>query len=348
MKLKKNHTHMGTSLVLPLVSIPGFTIALLLGMATGLFSGNASLASAQDLPTQPVEAGKSNRPSQFEDFKGDGYYWYKQEPLPSKPKPVVPPLVAPVPPVAAAPAKEEVRPLSSEWMRANMPKLLDKAVDNPTKENVANYMYAQRVLLDKSQNFSDKVKEVVATDPFLDENNRVPIAQFAQPAFAKGVKDGENEVLDHLGTHAGLWVFIDTPDKCSACEGYVSNILVGSKASKGVATKHGINLRQISVNSAEGKTAAKRLNLKLTPTTVLVIPPNGYFVVSQGLMAQTQLSDRLLIAAKASGTLPKELEEKVKPFSKDLLSTEEINTLPSNESASDVMKNMRERIEGKK
>lgn len=303
---------------------------LLLGVTLGLL-GTASAQSA--------------RPSQFEEFKGDGYYWYKKDPEPVKVEPPKPPK-----PVVAAPSAkaDEPKALSAEWMRANMPKLLDLAVDNPTKENVANYMYAQRVLLDKSQNFSEKVKEVVATDPFLDENNRVPIAQFAQPAFARGVRDGQDDVLSYLAGKGGLWVFVDGPEKCSSCASYVQDILLGSKANKGVATKYAFNFRQIDIRTPEGKAAAKRLKLTVTPTTVLVMPPSGFYLVSQGLMSQSGLADRLLIAAKANGSLPKEMEEKVNPYAKGLLTTEEMGGIVGQLDPSEVMKSMRERIKGDK
>lgn len=285
----------------------------------------------------------SARPSQFEDFKGDGYYWYKSEPEEEKPKEIPKPAPAPAP---APPAKPEIKALSVEWLRTNMPKLLDKAVDDPSKENVANYMYAQRVLLDKSQNFSSTVKEVVALDPFLDENNRVPIAQFAQTGFLRGIKKAEEEALNYLGANSGLWVFVDEPSKCSACESYVKTVLIGSEANKGVAEQYKFSFRKINVRTPEGQVAAKRLNLKVTPTTVLVIPPKGFYLVSQGLMSQPALADRLLIAAKSGGHLPKEYVERVNPYGKDVLTTDEINSIAPSNDPTAVMKSMRDRIKG--
>lgn len=309
-------------------------------LATSFLLGVAGILVGQALAQGP----RTN--SSFGEFQGDGYYWYKQDPEEEKPAP--PPKAQPVPATPAKPTKEGPKALSAEWMRANMPKLLDAAVDNPTPENVSNYMYAQRVLLDKSQNFSNRVKEVVATDPFLDENNRVPIAQFAQAGFMRDMKTGQTEVMNFLANKAGIWVFVDKPSKCAACDGYVQNVIVGNQAAKGVASQYNFNLRKIDVSTPQGKAAAKKLNLKVTPTTVLVMPPNNFFLVSQGLMSQTQLTERLLIAAKASGTLPKDLDEKVNPFNKGVLSTEEMGGLSASESPSDVMKHMRERIKGEK
>jgi len=141
-------------------------------------------------------------------------------------------------------------------------------------------------------------------------------------------------------------VFVDEPDKCSACETYVQNILVGSKANKGIATLHKFDFRKINVRTPEGQAAAKRLNLKVTPTTMLVIPPKSFYLVSQGLMSQPALTDRLLIAAKTGGHLPKEYLERVNPYDKGVLTTDDLNGVaPSNDPAA-VMKSMRDRIKG--
>lgn len=291
------------------------------------------------------QSPSATSPSQFERFKGDGYYWYKVEPedVP-EPKEEPPKPLAPTPP--AKPAKAPVKAFSSEWMKANLPKLLDIAVDDPSKENVANYMYAQRVLLDKAQTFSQEVKDVVATDPFLDENNRVPIAQFAQSNFLRDAKREQDEVLAHVATKSGIWVFVDAPAKCSACESYVSDVLVGAGGVDGLATKFKFDFRKINVNTPAGKVAARKLNLKVTPTTVLVVPPNGFYLVSQGLMAQDRLQERLLIAAKTNGMLSKELVAKINPYDKGLLTNEQLGGVAQSDNASDVMKNLRDRIKG--
>ena len=55
----------------------------------------------------------------------------------------------------------------------------DKAIDNPSPENVAAYYYLQRVMMDKAQRFTDMARRVVMSDPLLDENQRRPIATFA-------------------------------------------------------------------------------------------------------------------------------------------------------------------------
>lgn len=309
----------------------------LLGCLFGLSSG---------LGAQPSDARPGSSAGMFDSFVGDGFYWYKRNPDPVVPKkPEEKKLVAPAP--AAAPAQSDVvPPMSTRWLRENMPKLLDKAIDDPTPENVANYMYAQRVILDKSQNFSTAVKQVVSTDPFLDENNRVPFSQFAQVAQMRDITAARKEILDHLAGEVGLWVFVDTPDKCSACESYVSNVLVGNSGVDGLAVKHNFHFKKIYVNTPEGRLAAERLNLTITPTTVMVAPPDKYFLVSQGLMAQDQLIDRLVVTGRAYNLLPRDLIEKANPYERGILQNSDLNDLASNQTPTEVMTQLRERING--
>lgn len=289
----------------------------------------------------PAKKKTTQAHSQFDNFEGDGYYWYKVDPEEEvKPKEEPPKS----PPAAEAPSKPPVKALSAEWLRTNMPKLLDAAIDNPTNDNVANYMYVQRVLLDKSQNFSTKVKDVVATDPFLDENNRIPFAQFAQQSVMIKAREGHSKAFKHIASKSGLWVFVDTPEACPACETYVHNIIFGTGSSDGIARRYNFPFRKIYVNTPEGKIAARRLKLTVTPTTVLVSPPNGFYLISQGLMAETKLGERLLIAARVNGMLTKEMEEGINPFNKGILTTEQMDGLSPNGDPSEVMEAFRRQI----
>jgi conjugal transfer pilus assembly protein TraF len=315
----------------------------------GLMAGalTSSLAWSQSSVSAP------SRPSQFGDFQGDGYYWYKQDPeaevvVPPKPEPPKPPPKT-EPEKPPKTAKPEPAPMSVEWLQANMPKLLNLAVNNPTKENVANYMYAQRVILDKSQTFSEVARDVVSLDPFLDENNRVPFATYARTMFDRGVMDGEDDVMRHMATTSGIWVFVDEPRFCGACKDYVDKVLVGVEKPKpmGFASRFNFPLKVVNVRSPEGRAAARRLNLKITPTTVLAVPPTSLYVVSQGLMAENALKEKIIISARSGGHIPAELLSKARPYSKGVLSTSEIQQgLKDSQDPAEVMKNFRDRLGG--
>jgi conjugal transfer pilus assembly protein TraF len=73
-------------------------------------------------------------------------------------------------------------PLSAAWFRKNLESYRDRAIDDPSSENVAAYYYLQRVMMDKAHRFTDVAREVVMSDPFLDENQRRPyIALYIRP-----------------------------------------------------------------------------------------------------------------------------------------------------------------------
>lgn len=263
------------------------------------------------------------------DPSAHGWFWYQDPDLVEKiPEKVKPP---------AAPIPSNQVPFSAKWLEENLPKLINKAIDDPSPENMANLAYAQRVTIDKSQKFGEGYHQAVMTDPFLDEENRVPSASYSNILFGRMVDKDKKEVLDFLGTVGGLWVFTDTPDKCSACGSYLN-------VAKTLARINRFPIREISITTKEGMAAAQRLKLKVTPSTVLAVPPSGYFLVSQGLLSQNQLEDRILIAATAYKLLPKDLEEKANPYSKGVLTNNDLKGIELNADPSQVMKTLRDRI----
>ena len=279
--------------------------------------------------------------SSFGKFEGDGYYWYKKEPDPEPAKKPEPP-----PKPSAASAKPaEPKPMSVAWIQANMPKLFETAIDSPTRENVANYMYAQRVILDKGQRLAEMSADVVASDAYLDENNRVPIAEFAHASFLLEQSDKKKTVMKSLASKSGIWVFVDKPDKCRACANYVNDIVTSKIV--GLEAIYGFHVRIVDVSTPEGSMAAKRLKLTLTPSTVLVAPPESFYVVSQGLMSATTLQDKILVAARMNGMIKEDEIESVQPYSKGLLNQEALNSTTFDANPSVVMTKFREKLSGK-
>ena len=258
----------------------------------------------------------------FIERKAEGWFFYKDP----KENPPPPPLIRQEPKAPTGkPASKEptVQPFSVSWLRENMPKLLDAAIDDPSKENVEAYLYAQRVAMDKSQRYAEMTTRVVAADPFLDENNRVPIATYTKPFFLRNAQAGVTEALKHVATVGGLWVFFDS--KCEFCRPQVNTV-------QKLAKEYGFVTKFISmdgkplpnVTEFENNTGqASILNLRITPTTVLVVPPNNYYIVSQGMMAQDQLAERIIIAADSNNLLPKDIAQKINTYDRGVLTNED-------------------------
>ncbi len=299
---------------------------------------------AASLSPASVAADGAGDDGQFFRRKGEGWFWYF-DPKEDEPKPEQKPEQKAKP--AEVVKKEKApEPFSVEWLRDSMPKLLDAAINDPTKENVEAYLYAQRVAMDKSQRYAEMTQRVVAADPFLDENNRVPIAGYAKPFFLRNAQSLMTDALKHVSTVGGLWVFFDS--KCTFCRPQVNTV-------QEMAKTYGFNVRYISMDGkglpnlsdfSQDKGHAKLLNLRLTPTTVLVVPPNNYYIVSQGLMAQNQLAERILLAAETNNLLPSEMAAKLRVYDRGVLSNEDMKDGASNDPKAWV-KYLKGRLEGR-
>lgn len=279
------------------------------------------------IPSRDGDLTKSARSSDFLRRSQEGWFWYE----------VQPELVEPVPPEPVEPKSTKeadasvkdvqpavTEPFSVEWLRTNMPILMDRAINDPTKENVEAFEYAKRVMLDKSQRYAEMTRDVVANDPFLDENNRVPLATFAKGAFLKQKRVGLEEAMKYLSTKVGIWMFFDST--CAFCHLQARQILDLNK-------QFNFHTRFISMNGQgmpmlpeyyRDSGQAKRIGLKLTPTTVLVVPPDKYYIISQGAMARDQLEERILVAADSNGLLPEEYRKGTQMFDKGVLTTEDM------------------------
>lgn len=326
-------------------------------LAGGLLAVESNTPLAQVTPFGIGELPAA-RNSQFEQgyfgAKEDGWFWYK-DPVPEEEVPAeepVEPEQSKIEPPEEDEHKEtedvpeEPEAFSVQWLRKNMPVLMDRAIDDPTDENVSAYLYAQRIALDKAQNYAEKTQHVIANDPFLDENNRVPLATFAKKEFLTRSQDGQTRALDYLGTQAGLWVFFDST--CDFCH-------IQTRIVQSLAKKHRFHTMFISMNGEglphleqhwNNQGQAEALGVQMTPTTVLAVPPNTYLIVSQGMMAEDQLSERLVIAADSNNLFPEEYKEEINLYRKGVLSPEDLKDGASDDPAV-WLKRLKEKISGK-
>lgn len=280
--------------------------------------------------------------------KEEGWWWKKD------PREMPPPKPEPKPELKPAPSKtrdEDVlkaqtpvpAPFSSEWLRENLPKLLDKAIDEPTEENLAAYFYAQRVLMDKSQNFAEKARALVISDPLLDETNRVPMATFARIANMGGSRAARDKALSRLSEVGGLWMFYRSD--CRYCEPMADALMSFEAKYKFMTTFVSIDHKPLKflkewVND-EGQ--ANTLGVKITPTVFFVVPPNNYYIVAQGAMSMPELGDRILLAAETNGLLTDEEIRAIYPERRGLLSDEDMKDGATTD-PKELVKRLRERL----
>jgi conjugal transfer pilus assembly protein TraF len=247
--------------------------------------------------------------TQFLKGKEDGWWWYIDPPSPPKPLPPTEAKPAPKPDEKPTESKKEEpkkNAFSVVWLRENLEKLRVIAIDNPSKENVTAYLYAQRMMMDKSSNFADIAARIGKTDPLLDEASRVPISTAMRMGYSRGEVVNRKALLKSLADKGGLWFFFDS--RCSFCV-LQSDILAR------MGQQHGFIVKNISLDGKKlpemtdfvvDQGQFKSLGLKITPTVVLAVPPKDVLVVSQGGMSMPEIEERILLAAEDRGMLSKD------------------------------------------
>jgi conjugal transfer pilus assembly protein TraF len=234
--------------------------------------------------------------------KGEGWFWYQmteeEEPV-KKPEPVKPIAATPTPPPKEA---EEVKPkgpepLSSAWLKINLPKFRDKAIDEPTSDNIQAYLYLQRISIDKASKFSDAVTIETLGNAILDESNRRSLGAFAHAKQDREAGRNKKEIIQYLTKSTGIFYFFDDSYGSKAQEPLIHALLRTSK----------FNIKPISINGAKTTLKnvvpddghAKTMNIKTLPAIVLVRADTGQMdILSQGVMPLDEIRKRLIIGAK--------------------------------------------------
>ncbi len=240
-------------------------------------------------------------------------------------------------------SKAEKHPVDVAWLRKNLPILQDRAIDSPTRENLAAYYFARRAMMDKSQRYSEAAQQFVYSEPMLDENNRVPQGQANKDQFLNAVFKAKQASLKYLAGEAGLFMFFEST--CEFCATQARTINT-------IAKHYNFTVKYISVDGkgmpetpswVPDNGHARMLDLKVYPTTVLVVPPKTYLIVSQGMMANDQLEDRILTAAQSSKLLPDDMAKNINPWDRGVLTPEDLQDGAS-DNVDDFVANMREKL----
>lgn len=225
----------------------------------------------------------------------DGWHFYKDPAQPADP--------APKPPASAAAPIDEPAALTAAWFRENLQRYQDAAIDNPTDENVALYAYLQRLAMDKSERFAQAMGRAVLQDPELDETARRAITGPQKLALAAATRAAREETLAALGQQVGIWYFF-----ASTCPYCVRQ----SPSLERMTARYGLSVLPVSLDGdplpdgsypeyAINDGQAELHNVKVTPTLLLVRPPEEVVLLSEGLRSDQEIEDRLLSIAHQRG-----------------------------------------------
>jgi conjugal transfer pilus assembly protein TraF len=251
--------------------------------------------------------------------KARGWFWREVPPEPRRPETVI---ATPKPQPPTSPSDPKTRldsapvppasvPLTAAWFRKNLEHYRDRAIDDPSAENVAAYYYLQRVMLDKAHRFTDVARQVVMADPNLDENRRRPIATFAANEANRLAGLASEQALSVVAQQAGLLFFFRSD--CPYCH-------VQAPLLKLLEQRFGFKVVAVSLDGRpmpgdlyldfrtdQGQAAV--LGVQSTPALFLMKPPETLLPLSQGALSLDDLTARILTVAHGVGWIDEALFE---------------------------------------
>lgn len=243
----------------------------------------------------------AQQPGYFED-SSRGWHFYEAPPPEPEPEPepeVVPGWVgqSPSPP-----------PLSTAWIRENLPRIRDQAIDNPTRENVETFALLQRLSMDMAERFAG-VMQVVSQDPAIDEYARSPITALQRAAADEVQSQASTAVMNKIAQKTGLWYFYrsDCP-YCAAQDPVLKRFSETSGLEVLPISLDGLPLPSgLFPNYVNDSGQAAELRVTSTPTLVLAHPEtNKLYTVGAGLKTRPELTERIVQIAYAEGWITDE------------------------------------------
>ncbi len=263
---------------------------------------------------------ETNQDGRFINRKSEGWFWYEVEPEPVEPvleKKEEPKIVVSEQskPEDTKPVDQGPAPLSAAWFRENLPKYKDAAWDNPTIENVKAYLYLQRFVMDRAEQFSDTWELAMTGDPFLDEISRRPSATFGNTVLDSAAGKAQEELISSIAKKAGIFFFFKSD--CEMCEAQAPVIEMFTRSSGfavvPVSTDGKPLVSGIFKDFRKDKGHAKLMGVSSLPATYLMTKDGSFESVGQGVMSHSELQKRVLIAAKRNGWVSDEEFNKTRP-----------------------------------
>lgn len=233
----------------------------------------------------------------------NGWHFYEPTPKPER-KPELP---SPQPRAQHQPTQAkplQPAPLSAEWIRQKLPEYRDRAIDDPTPENVELVAYLERLAMDKSEQYAKARTRVSMMNPALDETARSPISSLQQTAAKATRSVAKEAALATIAERAGLMYFYSsTCPYCARQEPILER----------VQANIGLSILPISLDGGPPPTwrhvdyvvnqhHAAELGVMVTPTLVVADTVTGQLHnLAAGLRTDQEIETRLLELGVSNG-----------------------------------------------
>ena len=288
--------------------------------------------------TEVVGEGKNNFLRRHE----DGWFWYEEPPPPPPPKKKP----EDVPPAVGQPATPQEAPLSVEWIRNNIDRLRDQAINNPTKENVEMFLYVHKYMMDLSERFAYTYRAVAESNQALDETISNPVTAVSRRQISDATEQAQSKIIQGLADKVGLWYFFQST--CQYC--LRQNPILDFLRQDAPLSILPISLDGLPMvdgshpNWVVDNGQAAELRVSTTPTIFMVRPDtNEVVLLAAGLRSLSELKQRIVEVAYAQKWVSKqEYETAMHGLPRRLLTDGvDLNTLPTGASDAEVLEVMR-------
>lgn len=256
-------------------------------------------------------------PPGFFEAKERGWFWWEVEPQEPKEEPK---------PISTAPSSnskpipedgEQEVVIGVKWLKENLPKLEQAAVENPTEVNLANYAYAQRLSLDYASRFSSKMMEFMTNEQVLSEERRRPTTKVALNSFNFQRDREEKNVINMMADTTHIWFFYRSD--CPYCHKQIPIL-------KSLQQQYGFKILAVSMDGNpmpgaedwpmvidDGLRMTKELKVVGTPSLFLVSNKKEFrYPLTSGLQPLDKLFSRISLAARETGAISEDEYNKTK------------------------------------
>lgn len=294
-----------------------------------LLATSLLLLSSMVVAQQENDVDNKKNERGFYSKEARGWFFYDDPDLKEeKEKEKLPPPISSTGSESSPPAQEQIK-LDVAWLREQIPVMLDAAQNDPTDENIAKYVFAQRLALDMSSRFQSRSMEFMEENPILDENNRRPTTGLNLVAFKGEVAENRKEIMDKLKQVSHIWFFYKST--CDFCHRQIPIL-------NALHRRYEIETLAVSM---DGKRISgmdeflhridydlkwtQEMNVVQTPTLMLVMNNgSGFTMLTNGLETLPAIEDRLLKMAKQMNVITEDEYESAQDVM-DINSVKKVN-----------------------
>ena len=210
-----------------------------------------------------------------------GWHWYKEE-------------------MPAAKKLQKSNPVTQmEALKKTITYVLDKAILNPTEENVRAYIKLQTLVSNQASLFSRMWQKVLWHNPELDYALLHPVNSMGRKVDLSLKRQAEEMAIGQLRQESGLFFFYRST--CPYCQRFAPIV-------KNFAHKYGLTVIPITTDgivlpefpdSKSDRGQAARFNVTYEPALFAVNPYTGRaYPLSYGLVSEQELRERILDIAR--------------------------------------------------